>query len=241
LAANILKISNSPVYGFSRKISSVSQAVTLFGIMQIYALIMSYSINENLKANTQLYGLSNEHFNDVCHIQSALLYKWYSKIDLQDAKLLASLALIMESGKLVLAGMVENSGNEKEFTNGLQNCKNIQKYEQEIFGISSYSASALLFEHWNMNPLYIDILDGLDSVSDVNAKIQSYIKILHTVRAAVNVKEMLTKQSAYNACVHVKEMHLNVDDFIKVALEVKKTYVLELKKRKAEEGLDERI
>ncbi|MCK4874862.1 MAG: HDOD domain-containing protein, partial [Sulfurimonas sp.] len=31
VAANILKMINAPIYGFSRKIASISQAVTLFG------------------------------------------------------------------------------------------------------------------------------------------------------------------------------------------------------------------
>jgi len=101
LVANILKVTNSPMYGFSRKISSISQAVTLFGILQIYALIINSAVDENIKANTEVYGLSNERFNDMCHIQTAILMKWYSKVNFKDAQTLSSLVLIMESGKLI--------------------------------------------------------------------------------------------------------------------------------------------
>jgi len=113
LSGNILKMANSPLYGFSTKIASVSQAVTLFGIMQINSFIMSYSISECIKANTEVYGLSNEKFNDICNMQSALLLQWYSQIDLEDARFLASLALIMETGKLVISSEVINSDDRE--------------------------------------------------------------------------------------------------------------------------------
>ncbi|NOR58501.1 MAG: HDOD domain-containing protein, partial [Sulfurimonas sp.] len=83
LTLNILKMINAPIYGFSRKIASVSQAVTLFGTEIIYGLVMNYSILEALKANTSAYGISSTKFNDVCHLQSALMMQLYSKVDLR--------------------------------------------------------------------------------------------------------------------------------------------------------------
>ena len=99
LSLHVLKMANSPLYGFSSKIASVSQAVTLFGIMQIYGFIMKYAVSENIKARTEVFGFSNERFNDICNIQSALLIQWYGKIDLKSAQFLSPLALIMETGK----------------------------------------------------------------------------------------------------------------------------------------------
>lgn len=103
LAANILKMINAPLYGFSKKIASVSQAVTLFGTEMVYGLVINYAMNQHLKADLKPYGLLNSQFNNICQMQSALMMQWYAKIDLRHAQFLASLALMMESGKLIFA------------------------------------------------------------------------------------------------------------------------------------------
>ena len=135
-------MANSPLYGFSNKIASVGQSVTLFGTMQVYGFIMSYVVNENIEANTKFYGLSNARFNDVCTMQSALLLQWYSKIDLEYARFLAPLALIMETGKLVLSSEIATSNYEKQIQESYKLSKNIHLFEKEQFGISSYEVSS---------------------------------------------------------------------------------------------------
>lgn len=228
LSVNILRMANSPLYGFSNKIASISQAVTLFGIMQINGFIMSYAISENIKANTELYGLSNEKFNDMCNLQSALLIQWYSKIDLETARFLSPLALIMEIGKLVIANEVEQSDYKNEFTLGLRHSKNIKLYEQEILDDSSYGFSAIIFKHWHLESRYIKILKHLDDVDFKSEVLQSYSDIINVIITAVNVKSILSKESVLKACKLIKKMELSPDDFVKVAIKVKKSYVKEL-------------
>ena len=224
LSVNILKMANSPLYGFSNKISSVKQSVTLFGTMQVYAFIMSYIINENIEANTAFYGLSNEKFNDICTIQSALLLQWYAKIDLEYAKFLAPLALIMETGKLVLANEVASSSYENTMQEDYKKSKNIPFYEKETFGISSYEVSSKVFEHWHLDTMYIKILDSLDKKPDSQV-IEKYVKIINVVITAVNVKSMLSKESVLEACSLVQKMGLDPNVFAQTALKVKKAYI----------------
>jgi len=231
LSVNILKMANSPTYGFSRKIASVSQAVTLFGIMQIYGFIMNYAVSKNIKANTEIFGFSNEKFNDICNIQSGLLLQWYSKVELEDARLLAPLALIMETGKLIISHEVSKSSYKDEFSNGFKNSKNIQKYENEFIGITSYQLSGKVFQHWNLEPLYIKILEKLESDDHLSENIKKYIDILNIVITAVNLKSILTKESVLKACVKVKKMGLDPNDFANVALKVKKAYINSLKQK----------
>jgi len=229
LAANILKITNSPTYGFSRKILSISQAVKLFGVLQIYGIIVSYVVDESIKANTKVYGLSNERFNDMCHIQSALIMKWYSKIDFKKAQLLSSLALIMESGKLILAQEIANSSYELEFRQGLHNCEDIEVYEKNLVSLSSYNISALLFEHWNLEPLYIKIL--LSNKEEQDSEILEFVKILDVVKTAINVKEFLTKDSVLKASKLLREMNIDIEPFVAVSIEIKKSYITMMQKK----------
>lgn len=224
LAANILKMINAPIYGFSRKISSISQAVTLFGTDEIYGLVLKYSIDEGLKADTSIYGVDSKIFNDVCALQSSLMLQWYSKIDLRHAQVMVPLALIMESGKLVLSHEVMKSNYIKEFMRGYKKSKNVEEFEHEILGTTTYHLSGVLFEYWKLEPLYVDILKGLDFDMEVSPKVESYIDSLDVVRTAVNLKSILTKDSIDEASGIVEDIGLDVDHFVKVARRVREQY-----------------
>ncbi len=232
LAANVLKMINAPIYGFSKQIASVSQAVTLFGTQEIFGLVLHYAIHEKIKANTRIYGVSATTFNDICHLQSALLMQWYSKIDPRQAQFLTSLALIMESGKLVLAQEITKSNYVKEFKKGYEACKNTSEYEDSLLGTTSYYISGLLFEHWNLEPIYVDVLKYIDyEKDDISPKVISYLDTLNVIKTAVNTKDILTKKSVLLACREVNDMGLNADYFAEVALRVKRNYLFSLKNR----------
>ncbi|MDF1876702.1 HDOD domain-containing protein [Sulfurimonas sp. SAG-AH-194-L11] len=225
LTVNILKMINSPLYGFSKKITSISQAVTLFGTQVVYGLVVRYSIESAIIANLRPYGLSNSKFNDICHMQSTLMNQWYSQVNLQDAQFLAPLALVMESGKLVIAQEITQNGNIKEFINGVKSAANISEYENSLFGTSSYYVSGLLFEHWNLDSLYVDMLKGLDFEHDGALKMTYYIDALDVVRTAVNVVDIFTQESIEEASEIVADMGLDVADFKSVCISIKETYL----------------
>lgn len=226
LAANILKLINAPIYGFSTKIASVSQAVSLFGTQTVYGLVIKYSTNEQIIANTEAYNITPKEFNDMCHAQSALMLQWYSKIDLRHAQFLAPLALIMESGKLISADEIRKESKISEFKKGLKKCEMIEEYENEILSTTSYYVSGLLFEHWNLEPLYVTMLKNLDFEEyHTSDKMEYYINTLDVIRTAVNVKEILTDKSIERAAIIVEKLDLDPEHFIKVAYRVRKAYL----------------
>lgn len=232
LTANILKMINAPLYGFSKQIVSISQAITLFGTQKVYGLVVHYSISEKVKANTKVYAISPSTFNDVCHLQSSLMMKWYSKINIKQARLLTPLALIMESGKLIVSQEVNKSDYVEEFSYGYKECINTQQYEDECLSTTSYYLGGMLFEHWNLEPLYVKILKSLDYENkNASPKAIRYTDALNVIRTAVNTREILTKKSVLKACKLIKKMGLDVDTFVKVALVIKKNYVRNLKNK----------
>ncbi len=225
LTANVLKFVNAPKYGFSKKISSVSQAVTLLGTEVIYGIVVDKAMKEHLKADISAYGITNIQFNDLCHLQSSMVIQWYSVIDIRDAHFLAPLALIMELGKLIIAKEVEESSYTTMFRRGLGKADDIEEYEYELLETTSYYVSALLFEHWNLNPLFIDILKIMDfEPKKKEMRVEYYRNILDVVRTAVNVKGILTQRSIDDAAKKVKEMGLSDATFFHVAKRMQRMY-----------------
>lgn len=250
LTANILKMINSPYYGFKNKISSVSQAVTLFGVAKIYALVIHFAMSNHLKADTAIYGFNNAQFNEMCILQSSLMMQWYAKIDLRDTHILTSLALIMESGKLIVSKELHASDYLEVYRKGFLACTNIQEFEEEFLGTTSYYLSAILFEHWNLEPIYAEILKELDgkthkedeattktkeyvnailntknSVEEqTNAVVKQYANAIDVIRTAVNLKEVLTEESIKKASQKVNDMGLDGERFMVVAERIRKKY-----------------
>ena len=229
LTANILKTINSPYYGFKSRISSISQAVTLLGTQQMYSLVIHYAISKHLQADTTIYGFNNAQFNEMCILQSSLMMQWYAKIDLHDTHILTSLALIMESGKIIISKELMGSDYREEYRKGFLACEDIPKFEQEFLYTTSYYLSALLFEHWNLTPIYSIVLKNLDKDEseydeEVDAVMAQYIKAIDVVRTAINLKEVLTDQSIAKAAQKVKEIGLDSEAFETVAQRIRKKY-----------------
>ena len=225
LTANILKMINSPLYGFSKKVNSITKAVLFLGTQTIYTLVLHYAMKENLKADPQIYGFNSTQFNEMCQLQSTLVMKWYGNVNLKDARLLSSLALMMESGKLVLSMEVAKSEYADIFRKSFIECANIQEFEKELIDSTSYQISALLFEHWNLEPLYIDVLHALDYKEYSNESLEKYVAIIEIVRTCINLREILTDQSIARSSLLVEKLDLDSEEFRKIAFEIRDAYL----------------
>ena len=84
--------------------------------------------------------------------------------------------------------------------------------------------SAILFDHWNLEPLYVDMLKGLDFEHDEGFKMKYYIDTLDVVRTAINVREILTERSIEKACLIVEDMDLDSDHFRHIAQRIQQHY-----------------
>jgi len=216
---------NAPFYGFSKRINNISQAVSLFGVERIYGFCLKYFLNEKVIANLNPYAISTARFNTICHMQSDFMLKWYSKIDLEYANFLSNLALIMETGKLIICKEVVANASIAEFKKGFLECENMSAYEDKIFGTTSYYLGGALFEYWNLNPLYATMLKGLDYGNEsIDSKMDYYIDVLHIVRTVVNVKEVFTKESIKKASIVVENIGLNKAEFINIANKMARIY-----------------
>lgn len=225
LSANILKTINAPYFGMRNKVTSIARAIPLIGTRRIQMLVINYAMRESIKADPSVYGFNNLQFNELCQLQSALLFQWYSKVNLKEAQYLASLALMMESGKLVLAKEVTQSAYVGEFRKDFNECKDIQEFEKNLIGTTSYALSALLFEHWNLDEKYIKVLKELDSQGEEDLQILYYASIINIIRTCINIKDILSDMAISKASSLVKELGMDDELFIDVANNMREKYL----------------
>lgn len=75
-AGNLVKISNSVVYGLSKKVKTPDEALTFLGTRMVINVAMSTSMSAHLKPDLSPYGATEETFANVSGIQGMIVKHW---------------------------------------------------------------------------------------------------------------------------------------------------------------------
>lgn len=151
LTSRVLKIVNSPVYGFPGRISSVSQALILLGLSVVRGMLLGVSVFEAMqKAMVGLW----EH-SVGCAISARLIAK---KKGLKEPEEVSVAALLHDIGKVVLSlkfpGEYEKALAEAESKDIF-----IVEAEKEHFMITHADAGAWVARKWNFPRNLVEVIE----------------------------------------------------------------------------------
>ncbi|WP_456382856.1 HDOD domain-containing protein [Hydrogenimonas sp.] len=201
--ANILKAANSPLYGFSRQINSIDQAVALFGMGTIQGFAISYAIRKNFPIDLSLYGSSYDRLLEVSSLQNALTIQWGKRqVQTHQAEMM-TLSLLMELGKPIVSIVITEEGKSETFKaalKGKETAEEIAAVEKEFLGITGEWIAALMFKHWQFSEAMIEIMRYLDTPDKAPERLVKHTRILHVVKEAIPFVHPLCEpcvQSAY--------------------------------------------
>jgi len=192
LTANILKATNSPLYGFSREIKNINQAVSLFGMSTIRGFALASMVQNSIKIDLSPYNLTKNQFLNISLAQNALMFNWYSKVNRSMLDILAPASFLMETGKIILAEELKEENKEKDFSKEISNAKTIleiSNIEKKYLGISSETMTAKILEHWNFEPKMIKAIEYSIEIEKANETIKPYAIALNIVKNAINNDE----------------------------------------------------
>jgi HD-like signal output (HDOD) protein len=212
LTANILKSSNSPLYGFSKEIKNVGHAISLFGMATIRGFALSSAIKDNIKINLAPYGIDKRQFIDISSFQSAFMFKWYSKVDRSMLDVLQPASFMMEVGKIIIAHELIESGKDEEFKNAVAketNISQLSKLEKESVGYTNEEITAKIFEKWNLESELIESIEYSIKPFEANEFTQNYSKALHVVKISINIFGTLRKNQINEALELCEDYNLD--------------------------------
>ncbi len=218
LTANILKATNSPLYGFSREIKSVNQAVSLFGMATVRGFAISSMMQNNIKIDLSPYNLSKEKFLNISLTQNALMFTWYSKIDRSMMDILMPASFLMEIGKIILAEELKEENKAKEFSQELPNRKtalDVSQLEEDYLNISSEEMTAAILEHWNLESKMVNAIRYSLEIENANDEIKPYAIVLNVVKNAVNTNGRFKKDGLQEAYNTIEDYGLDREKFTK--------------------------
>jgi HD-like signal output (HDOD) protein len=217
LSANILKSVNSPLYGMSKEISTIRQAVMLFGTSMIRGFAAASAIKKSVAIDLSSYSVTIDDLTKVSTLQMALAKEWYRNVDKNMLPLLQSSAFLMELGKLVASLKVITSKKLDNFIQEISQGKAFDEVERQYIGLTAYEIAAAMFEHWNFEPALIDALREISNPSTQNP----YSQALMAVIQAVNIQNVFSEQGLKAASETIEKFGLNKNAFEEAVLTVK--------------------
>jgi putative nucleotidyltransferase with HDIG domain len=145
LAARVLRIANSPFYGYSRSITRLTDAIALMGFNNIRSLVLTSVFNDFLKRSGLTEKLLWEH-SLVCASISQRIAKSTRFAKTEEAFLVG---LMHDIGKVILnlrlpekmSRIVQEVYNTQEAT--------FSELEEEVFGFTHSEVGRAIARKWN--------------------------------------------------------------------------------------------
>ena len=215
--ANILKGANNPGYDFNKKITNISQAISLFGMESIKSFALATFLEKIQDINLSPYNVDTKQFKTLTQAQNAFVTNWYKgNKQILDTVTLAS--YIMESGKIIIAKTLIETFSQNIFADNIKEANTLQdvsNIEKEIFDMSSEEVSAALLKKWKFpEPVYQSILYSINP-KNAPKEFTTYANILYVTKLIINIHNFDTKNSLKEAVDIVKKYNLNPNKFIK--------------------------
>lgn len=217
LTANILKASNSPLYGFSREIKNVTQAISLFGMATIRGFALSSAIKQNIEIDLSAYELSDKQFLNISSMQSAMMYNWYSKVNRKMLDILIPASFLMEIGKIIISLELKENGKTKEFIEALKNAKtpkDIPDTEIKFTGYSNEEITAKIFEQWSLEPEMVDAIKFSNNPENSEENVYQFATALQIVKTIINSSSQFDKNNIAAAIELLSKNDMDKEPFL---------------------------
>ena len=146
LSASVLKIANSVAYGYSGKVSSISEAINRVGISAMRDLVLSVSLVSKFKS---LNGIDFRQFwihSLAVALTSDVIQKHAGKRGIAHDHLYTA-GLLHKVGILLLAQNFP-IGYQQVLDEVKKDERELWELEKEIIGVTHMQASDFVFDHW---------------------------------------------------------------------------------------------
>ncbi|WP_024787895.1 MULTISPECIES: HDOD domain-containing protein [unclassified Lebetimonas] len=217
LTANLLKAANSPLYGFTKQIKSVDQAVSLFGMATVKGFAVSFAIKNTLKFDLSAYGVDENRFHDVSTKRNALVLYWYKK-NRKYLDILATNSFLIDLGAVVISLVLKKLGKDNEFKSKLT-IDNRNEIEKEFVGMTTAEVNAKIFTHWGFSE---DLTLSMKNIDAPNGTYEKESASLLSLKTLINLLNGFNEENEKKAIEIANKYNLDTDSLnVAIALILK--------------------
>lgn len=157
LYTDILRFSNVPSHGFRYPITSISQAIALFGVSAIRGMSLSAALKAHSFRDISSYGISISDWFVVMEKQQRFIDLWLGKKYRSYLQSLGGLSFILEIGRLVASYALMLTHQSHTFVE--KEPEGLMNEETAVLGKSGDVLAAQLFRYWNFDPFFVNALE----------------------------------------------------------------------------------
>lgn len=188
LTAKILRVVNSSLFGLSREVSDLNQALALLGTKPLKLLVLGFSLPEAL-------------FRDLAREQ----LDWYWSTTLARAVAARTISeelfntpgdeaflagLLQEIGVLVLLGQLQEPYAEF-LTHVIRERVDLQKVEVDSLGFDHLALTAALLKDWQMPALYVKAISEPHKLHHLAKQNETHSQLARTLHMASLLAELV--------------------------------------------------
>jgi HD-like signal output (HDOD) protein len=215
LTADILKAANSPLYGFSREINAINQAVSLFGMGTVRGFALASIVKKSFTIDLSPYEIDNNMFSALSKQQHALMIAWCLRKEGALLGILSPAAFLVEIGKVLIAQHIISENLQKTFHDTLVKLQDVEEAEREVVGVDTPEVSAKIFEYWRFEPGLINTIKNCQNPDNAQEEDERAAQILHVVRTAVPINGVMTDETIAKAKELIIKYNLDMQSFDK--------------------------
>lgn len=185
ITANLLHLTNSAYYGFSKEIKTVNQALVLLGVSNVKNMIIADYAKSSFVINLSPYGIETDRFLTLIHEQTNFISTWLIEEDRILCYNLIPCVMMLRLGIMVFSNFLIQNNIDKKFLLHLSknNFNNILRLEREFLGVDHISFLSNLFKVWNLDEDLIEIISSLDYLGSTSAKVKKETYALAAIEA----------------------------------------------------------
>jgi len=221
LTAEVLKSANSPIYGFSREITSLEGAISLFGIGTIRGFILAAYVRENFDFTLEPYGLTSPQYLMASLKYNALATHWYLKSDPKLLHVLSPATFLLKLGEMLITQYLLEKDKSVAFAQALLKNEPIDTLEERFCHTTAIMLSSEIFDYWSLDNALVCTLRFMRQPSEASSRDVKTAQILHCINTAVKYNGTLTKESIEAATQLVQEYALDEKSFLEAIEKIK--------------------
>lgn len=156
LAAKILKLANSAYYGFSRRISTITEAIIMLGFINIRNLVLASNVHSIIPDEIPGYNLGKGELWEHSLATAMTAGKLAKKIGYPEADKAYICGLLHDIGKTILNHYVKEGYDEilAKADNGTP----FEIAEEEVLGYNHSQVGAKVAEKWNFPVDLVEVI-----------------------------------------------------------------------------------
>lgn len=218
LTSEILKAANFPLYGFTKKITTLESAISLLGLGTIRGFVLAVYVRNNFSFTLDPYGITPQQFALCASKHHAFATNWYFESIPRLFNILSPATFLSNLGQVLITQYLIHENKAAEFKNEIQEHSDYKRAEDKICGITAVELTAEVFEHWSMEERLINTLRFCNTPMNAPSKDRLYAQILHCIHTVLPYNGLISEESLREALALVEEYGLDLERF-KVAVE----------------------